>query len=215
MRLLFLGPPGSGKGTQAKIISEKYGIPHISTGDILRDAIKNGTPVGQRAKNYVESGGLVPDDVIVDIIHERLSHSDAGPGFILDGFPRTSAQALALFGVMCQLKTTIQMVIRFDCPDEVVIERICGRRICPVCNTSYHIKHKPPKNDGFCDKKDGAALIQRDDDTETTIHRRLDKYYNALESIQTHFSDILFEVNACQSEEEVTKTIEEHWNGNR
>ena len=207
MRLLFIGPPGSGKGTQAKKISAKYDIPHISTGDILREAIRSGTPVGSRAKFYVESGGLVPDDVIMDIISERLARPDTEKGFILDGYPRTDAQALNLLVMLENNRRPIQTAIVFDCPNAAIIDRVCGRRVCPVCGAVYHIKHQLPKMSDICDN-DAAVLIQRTDDSEETIIKRLDKYYRELGSITKYFIDVLHNVNANQSPEKVTEDID-------
>lgn len=206
MRLLLIGPPGAGKGTQAQKLSKFYGIPHISTGDILREAIRNGTPVGARAQFFVESGGLVPDDVMIQIVVERLSQSDVEKGFILDGFPRTDAQAMVLIEALKVMNKSIQKAIVLKCPDAVILDRICGRRICPQCNAVYHIINQQPRIIGICDH-DGTALIQREDDMESRIARRLAKYYNALDSITRHFSDILEDVDANQPPDDVFANI--------
>lgn len=206
MRLLLIGPPGAGKGTQAQKLSGYWGIPHISTGDILRDAIRNKTPIGARAQFFVESGGLVPDDVMIQIVTERLSMPDVKDGFILDGFPRTDAQAATLVEALQAMNQNIQRAIVLKCPDSVIIDRICGRRICPKCNTSYHIIHQPPQTIGVCDK-DGTELIQREDDMESRIAKRLAKYYNALDSITKYFSNVLETVDANQPPEQVFNQI--------
>lgn len=206
MRLLLIGPPGAGKGTQAQKLSAHFGIPHISTGDILRDAIRNKTPIGARAQFFVESGGLVPDDVMIQIVTERLSMPDVNKGFILDGFPRTDTQASALVSALTTMDKSIQRAIVLKCPDAVIIDRICGRRVCPQCNTSYHIIHQAPQVIGVCDK-DGTALIQREDDMESRIAKRLAKYYNALDSITRYFSDVLETVDANQPPEQVFNNI--------
>jgi adenylate kinase len=206
MRLLLIGPPGAGKGTQAQKLSAHWNIPHISTGDILRDAIRNGTPVGARAQFFVESGGLVPDDVMIQIVLERLCQPDVEKGFILDGFPRTDAQAAVLIEALKAMNKSIQKAVVLKCPDMVIIDRICGRRICPQCNTSYHIIHQSPQIIGICDK-DGTTLTQREDDMESRIAKRLAKYYNALDSITKHFSAILRDIDANQSPDRVFNQI--------
>lgn len=210
MRLLLLGPPGSGKGTQAKLLSQKHNIPHISTGDILREAITNATSIGHKARQYVESGGLVPDNIIVSIIEERLSMPDADAGFILDGFPRTEAQAGELLTLLDKLNKPLQAIIRLDCSDPVIIDRICGRRVCPKCGVSYHIKHKKSKVDNICDI-DNAVLIQRSDDHQDKISHRLNKYYSELRSIQSFFNNI-YVINADQMETQVETNIDNYLN---
>lgn len=206
MRLLLIGPPGAGKGTQAQKLSAYYGIPHISTGDILRDAIRNGTPVGARARFFVESGGLVPDEVMIQIVTERLSMPDVEKGFILDGFPRTDKQALALVEALKPLGKDLQKAIVLDCSDKVVTDRICGRRVCPMCSTSYHVEYQRPKSGNVCDK-DGTTLVQREDDSESRIANRLNKYYNALESITKHFAEIITHVDALGTPDQVFNSI--------
>lgn len=172
MHLILMGLPGAGKGTQAEKISEKYGIPHISTGDMFRLAIKEGTELGKQAKQYLDEGALVPDEVTNGIVEERLSKDDCKKGFLLDGFPRTIPQAEALQEITRKLDKSIDYVIHVDVPQEKLLERLTGRRVCPTCGATYHVVNNPPKEEGICDK-DGSALIQRDDDTEETVGKRL------------------------------------------
>jgi adenylate kinase len=176
MRLILLGAPGVGKGTQAQRLAVEEGIPQISTGEILRQAIKQGTPMGTQAKSYIEAGKLVPDDVVISIIRERLSDSDAAAGFILDGFPRTVAQAEALDRMLQERPNQgIDHVVNFELPNDVIIGRLSGRRSCPDCQAVYHIEHAPPRQEGRCDKC-GATLVQRADDALETIAARLKVY---------------------------------------
>ncbi|APC46832.1 adenylate kinase [Virgibacillus halodenitrificans] len=172
MNLILMGLPGAGKGTQAEKINDKYNIPHISTGDMFRLAIKEGTDLGKQAKEYMDQGALVPDEVTIGIVKERLSKSDCKNGFLLDGFPRTIAQAEALQELLKELDTSIDYVIHVDVPEEKLVERLTGRRICPTCGATYHVIYNPPKVEGICDK-DGSQLIQRDDDTAETVKNRL------------------------------------------
>lgn len=172
MHLILMGLPGAGKGTQAEKISEKYGIPHISTGDMFRLAIKEGTELGKTAKRYLDEGALVPDEVTSGIVEERLSKDDCKNGFLLDGFPRTIPQAEALQEITRKLDKSIDYVIHVDVPQEKLLERLTGRRVCPTCGATYHVVNNPPKEEGICDK-DGSKLIQRDDDTEETVGKRL------------------------------------------
>lgn len=167
-----MGLPGAGKGTQAEKINEKYKIPHISTGDMFRLAIKEGTDLGKKAKEYMDQGNLVPDEVTIGIVKERLAKEDCKEGFLLDGFPRTIAQAEALQELTADLNKTIDYVLHVDVPEEKLVERLTGRRICPTCGTAYHVIYNPPKEEGICDK-DGSQLIQRDDDQPETVKNRL------------------------------------------
>jgi len=176
MRLILLGPPGAGKGTQAKRLIERYGIPQISTGDILRAAVRDGTDLGRKAKQYMDAGKLVPDEVVIGIIEERLQQPDCAKGFILDGFPRTVAQADALNRVLANLGQAIDHVVSIEVPDEELVERLTGRRTCRGCGAMYHVKFSPPKAQGVCDKC-GGELYQRDDDREETIRARLKVYH--------------------------------------
>ena len=176
MRLILLGAPGVGKGTQAQRLATEEGIPQISTGEILRDAIKRGTPLGIQAKSFMEAGNLVPDDVVIGIIRDRLSRSDGADGFILDGFPRTVAQAQALDRMLLDSGAGgIDYVVNFEAPNQEIISRLSGRRTCPDCQAVYHVEHAPPQQEGRCDKC-GAALVQRTDDKPDTIAARLKVY---------------------------------------
>ncbi|MGM8212778.1 adenylate kinase [Virgibacillus sp. W0430] len=172
MNLILMGLPGAGKGTQAEKINEKYKIPHISTGDMFRLAIKEGTALGQKAKAFMDQGALVPDEVTIGIVQERLSMTDCKNGFLLDGFPRTIAQAEALKQLLANMDEKIDNVIHVDVPEEKLMERLTGRRVCPTCGRTYHVVYNPPKKDGICDK-DGTTLIQREDDTADTVKNRL------------------------------------------
>jgi len=172
LNLILMGLPGAGKGTQAEKINEKYNIPHISTGDMFRLAIKEGTELGKQAKEYMDQGALVPDQVTIGIVKERLSKDDCKDGFLLDGFPRTIAQAEALQNIMQELNEDIDYVVNVEVPEEKLVERLTGRRVCPTCGTTYHVIYNPPKEDGKCDK-DGSELIQRDDDKPETVKKRL------------------------------------------
>ncbi|MCD6255103.1 MAG: adenylate kinase [Deltaproteobacteria bacterium] len=175
MDLIFLGPPGAGKGTQAKMLVERYGIPQVSTGDILRAAVAEGTDLGKKAKEYMEAGKLVPDEVVIGIIEERLKQSDCEKGFILDGFPRTVPQAEALDKVLEKMGRKIDHVLTLDVPEEELIRRLTGRRTCKKCGAMYHIIFNPPKAEGVCDKC-GGELYQRPDDNEETVRSRLSVY---------------------------------------
>jgi len=173
--IVFLGPPGAGKGTQAKKIVEKFGIPQISTGDMLREAVKEGTELGKKAKEYMDKGALVPDEVVIGIVKERLARPDCDKGFILDGFPRTIPQAEALDRVVEELGKTINYVIALEVDDDELIERLSGRRTCKSCGAMFHVKFNRPAKEGVCDKC-GGELYQRDDDREETIKNRLKTY---------------------------------------
>ncbi|AVX20815.1 MULTISPECIES: adenylate kinase [Carboxydocella] len=175
MRLLIMGPPGAGKGTQAEVLVKKLEIPHISTGDMFRAAIKEGTEMGKKAKEYMDAGQLVPDEVVVGMVKERLSKEDCAHGFLLDGFPRTIAQAEALEKTLQELDMQIDAVINIAVPREKLMERLTGRRICRACGASYHVVFNPPARPGICDKC-GGELYQRDDDNEATVANRLDVY---------------------------------------
>jgi adenylate kinase len=175
MDVILLGPPGSGKGTQAQKLGERYHIPQISTGDILRGAVKERTPLGVEAQGYMDQGRLVPDEVVVGIVRERLMASDCNGGFILDGFPRTLPQAEALDVTLQEMKREIDHVISIEVDNEELLGRLTGRRTCRTCGTMYHLMFNPPKKDGICDKC-GGELYQRDDDQEATIRARLQVY---------------------------------------
>lgn len=186
MRLILLGPPGAGKGTQAVVLSNNFKIPHISTGDILREAVKKGSKLGLKAKLYMDKGELVPDEVVVAIVVNRLKEEDTKNGFILDGFPRTEVQARKLDESLYKSGINIDMVVYFETSDEVSIARLSGRRVCKECGANYHVKNMPPKKDGFCDKC-GGALYQRDDDKEATIKNRLAIYKSQTASLVDYY----------------------------
>jgi adenylate kinase len=175
MNLILLGPPGAGKGTQAKILAKKFDIPQISTGDILRSAVKEESPMGIKAKGYMDAGSLVPDEVVVGIVKERLAKSDCAKGFILDGFPRTAIQADALKLTLGDMGKAIEHVISIEVNKEELLARITGRRTCRSCGKGYHLSFDPPQKCGFCDEC-GGELFQRDDDSEETMRNRLDVY---------------------------------------
>jgi adenylate kinase len=175
MYLVLLGAPGSGKGTQSALIQERYGIPQISTGDILREAIAKGTALGEKAKSFVNSGGLVPDDLIIDLVRERIAEPDAAAGFILDGFPRSIPQADGLETLLRERGLSLTRVVKIDVPKRLILQRMTSRRICPNCGAVYNVLSKPPARDEVCDQC-GAGLIQREDDAEGTVRRRLNVY---------------------------------------
>lgn len=179
MRIVLLGGPGSGKGTQAKKLTEKIGVPQISTGDIFRAALKEGTPMGLKAKTFMDKGDLVPDDVVIGVVEERLSKPDLDNGYMLDGFPRTLPQAQALDNMLNAQQKSIDHAILVDVPDEELVARLSGRRTCrnSDCGAMFHVMFNPPKKEGICDKC-GAELYQRDDDSEATIRERLTVYNN-------------------------------------
>jgi adenylate kinase len=175
MRLVLLGAPGAGKGTQAKKLIEKYGIPQISTGDILRQSVADGTPLGKEAKSFMDKGELVPDKVVLGLVEERLRKDDCKKGYILDGFPRNTAQAEALDGILNDLGMPLTAALSVDVPKDDLMKRLTGRRTCRKCGQMYNVYFSPPKAEGVCDKC-GGELFQRDDDREETIKRRLDVY---------------------------------------
>lgn len=195
MNLILIGPPGAGKGTQADVLSKKLNIPQISTGDILREAVKRGTPVGLKAKSFMDAGALVPDDIIIGVIVERLERDDCDKGYILDGVPRTIAQAEALDA----RDIVIDFALSIEVPDEVIIERLGGRRVCPACGATFHVLSNPPKKEGICDACGAALIIRKDDDPETirnrllTFHKEtapLVEYYDAQGKLKRVAGDI-------------------------
>ena len=204
MKLILLGAPGAGKGTQAEIISKKLNIPTISTGNILREAIKNGTETGLKAKSFMDAGKLVPDDVIIGIIEERLAQPDCANGYILDGVPRTIAQAEA----MEQAGIRFDAVVALEVPDEKIVERMGGRRVCENCGASYHIVNIPPKKEGVCDVC-GGALKQRKDDDPETVRDRLAVYHKETEPLKGFYEarGILKTVDDYPTVEETTQAI--------
>jgi adenylate kinase len=175
MRVILLGPPGAGKGTQAVSIAEQTGIPHVSTGDMFRSALKQGTPLGLEAKKYMDAGELVPDDVVVAMVRERIQKPDCAKGFLLDGFPRTIVQAEKLDDTLRAAGLGIDVVLNLDCSAATVLKRLTGRRVCKSCGAIFHALNMPPKRDGVCDACSGS-LYQRDDDKEATILNRLEVY---------------------------------------
>jgi len=175
VNIVLLGPPGAGKGTQGVVLSKNYQIPHISTGDILREAVKSGTLLGKKAKIFMDSGGLVPDEVVVGIVVDSLGRDDTKKGYILDGFPRTLKQAEELDAALKRKTSGIDMALYFEIPEDIAIERLTGRRVCRKCGANYHIKNIPPKKEGICDKC-GAELFQRPDDKLETVKKRLKVY---------------------------------------
>ena len=182
MKIIFLGAPGAGKGTQAEIVSEKLAIPTVSTGNIIRAALKNGTPMGLQAKAYIEAGKLVPDDVVIGIIKDRLAEDDCQNGFILDGFPRTIPQAEALD----EMGIVIDRVIDIEVADEKIAKRMSGRRVCKACGNSYHLEYKKPAVDGVCDAC-GGELVQRKDDAPETVLERLKVYHDETEPLKSYY----------------------------
>jgi adenylate kinase len=184
--IILLGAPGSGKGTQAKKMTTSFGIPQISTGDMLREAVKNGTEMGRKAKVYMDQGGLVPDEVVIGIVRDRLREKDCDKGFILDGFPRTIPQAQALDRAIKELGKEITSVLSLEVDEEEIMERLSGRRTCAGCGAMYHVRFNPPKAEGRCDKCAGT-LLQRDDDKEETIRTRLVNYKKSTEPLIDYY----------------------------
>ena len=178
LNIILMGPPGAGKGTQAKKIIDRFHIPHISTGDMFREAIAKGTPLGLQAKAIIESGGLVSDEITVGLVKERLSQPDCANGYLLDGFPRTIPQAEALAKMGPEIGRPVNLVIDISVPDEELVRRISGRRVCPSCGASYHVTDMKPVKEGTCDRC-GATLIQRKDDNEASLKTRLENYYSS------------------------------------
>ena len=176
MKIIMLGAPGAGKGTHAKKITEKFGIPAISTGDIFRENIKNGTELGKKAKEYMDAGNLVPDELVCDLVVDRLKQDDCKNGYILDGFPRTIPQAEALTAALAKNDDAIDYALEIFIEDQAIIDRMSGRRVCKSCGATYHVVNIPPKTEGVCDECDGE-LIVRDDDAPETVKKRLDVYH--------------------------------------
>ena len=208
MKIIMLGAPGAGKGTQAKMISEKYGLPHVSTGDIFRANIKNGTELGMEAKKYMDAGQLVPDELTVKILLDRVAEDDCKNGYVLDGFPRTIPQAEVLEDALNKLNDKIDYAITVDVPDENIISRMSGRRACVNCGATYHIQYAPTKVEGICDKC-GSELILRDDDKPETVRNRLDVYQKQTQPLIEFYSarNILKEVDGTVSMNEVFESI--------
>lgn len=187
LNIILMGPPGAGKGTHAVTISDEYGIPHISTGDMFREAIAQGTELGLKAKAIIESGGLVPDDVTIGLVKERLARPDCAKGYLLDGFPRTIPQAEALGKMGPEIGRPVNLVINITCPDEALIQRIAGRRVCPKCGSSFNVHTMKPKKDGICDRC-GSPLIQRKDDNADSFKVRLENYYSQTQPLLDYYA---------------------------
>ena len=204
MRLILLGAPGAGKGTQAEILSKKLNVPAISTGNILREAIRNGTPTGRKAKELIDNGQLVPDDVVIDIVRERISKADCANGFILDGMPRTLPQAVALM----EHKIHVDRVVSIEVADHVIEARMSGRRVCGTCGASYHIEANPPKVENICDNC-GNALITRKDDAPETVHQRLQVFHRDTEPLKDFYAEhgILKLIDGDQPIDKATEDI--------
>ncbi len=205
MILVFLGPPGAGKGTQAKLLSQRMGFFHLSTGDLLREAVKNQTPLGKKAKEYMDRGELVPDELIVQLIEETMPKDG---NVILDGFPRTVNQALALEEMLRVKGEKISKVLFFDVPDEVIIDRLSGRRVCSKCGAVYHVKYNPAKVEGVCDLC-GGSLAQRDDDKEEVVRKRLEVYRKQTQPLVEFYQErgIIYKLDAGKGVEELFEEV--------
>ena len=208
MKIVMLGAPGAGKGTQARLISEKYAIPQISTGDIFRANIRENTELGQRAKSYMEQGLLVPDQVTCDLVVDRIIRDDCKNGYILDGFPRTIPQAQALTRALEEQGTRIDYAIDVEVPDESIVRRMSGRRACPKCGATFHIQFKVPSVDGVCDEC-GSELILREDDHPETVQKRLDVYHSQTQPLIEYYREqgVLHTVDGTRQMQEVFQEI--------
>ncbi len=209
MKIVMLGAPGAGKGTQADKIAEKYALPHISTGDIFRKNIKEGTELGKEAKSYMDAGKLVPDELTVRLLLDRVAKDDCRNGYILDGFPRTIPQADALDAELTKLGEKIDYAINVDVPDENIVNRMSGRRACPKCGATYHIRHLPPKKEGICDSC-GTELVIRDDDKPETVKNRLAVYHEQTQPLIEYFEKkgVLHTVDGTIDANDVFEAIE-------
>lgn len=208
MKIIMLGAPGAGKGTQAKKIAEKYSIPHISTGDIFRANIKEGTELGKKAKEYMDKGALVPDELVCDLVVDRISQDDAKNGYVLDGFPRTIPQAEALDAALSKINEKVDYAIDVDVPDDNIINRMSGRRACVACGGTYHIVFNPTKTEGVCDAC-GGQLILRDDDKPETVQNRLKVYHEQTQPLIDYYTkkNILKSVDGTQDMSKVFDSI--------
>lgn len=208
MKIIMLGAPGAGKGTQADKICAKYNIPHISTGDIFRANIKNNTELGRKAKEYMDKGLLVPDELVVDLVVDRVKADDCSKGYVLDGFPRTIPQAEALDEALSSMGEKVDFAINVEVPDENIINRMSGRRACVTCGATYHIVYAPTKAEGICDKC-GSELILRDDDKPETVKKRLDVYHDQTQPLIDYYTakGVLKEVDGTQDMEKVFSDI--------
>jgi adenylate kinase len=210
MHIILMGPPGAGKGTQAALLAKAEGIPHISTGDIFRANMSQGTPLGKLAKEYVDAGKFVPDDVTNAMVRDRLAQDDCKKGFILDGYPRTSDQAQALESALRDLHLTLDGVVMIEVPDSLLVERAEGRRVCRTCGATFHAKFNPPKVEGKCDQC-GGLLYQRSDDTAAKVSTRLHEYHSKTEEVVGYYRQkgLVRSVNGDQAMEAVTAAIKE------
>ena len=208
MKIIMLGAPGAGKGTQAKMIADKYSVPHISTGDIFRANIKNGTELGMEAKSYMDQGKLVPDELTVKILLDRVAQEDCQNGYVLDGFPRTIPQAKVLEEALAKINDKIDYAINVDVPDELIVDRMSGRTVCPSCGASYHKLNKIEKTAGKCDLC-GETLIQREDDKAETVKKRLDVYHEQTEPLIAHYKaqGKVLDINGVGTVEEVRDRV--------
>lgn len=208
MYILLMGPPGAGKGTQAERLIKEYGIPQISTGDMFRAAVKAGTPLGKEAKSYMDKGALVPDSVTVGIVKERLAEADCQKGWILDGFPRTAAQAAALDAILHDMGISLTAVLNITANKDDLVKRICGRFVCRSCGASFHQEFRPPKKEGVCDVC-GGELYQRDDDKEETVNQRLSVYESSTKPLIDYYeaSGVLANIDGDKSMDEVHDQI--------
>ena len=208
MKIIMLGAPGAGKGTQAKQIADKYSIPHISTGDIFRANIKNGTELGKKAKQYMDQGALVPDELTCDLVMDRIQQDDCKNGFVLDGFPRTIPQAEALDAALEKINEKMDYAIDVDVPDENIVNRMSGRRACLNCGATYHLISIPPKVEGICDRC-GSEIVLREDDKPETVQKRLKVYHEQTQPLIDYYKNqgILRSVDGTQPMDEVFKAI--------
>lgn len=208
MKLIMLGAPGAGKGSQAKVLSDKYGIPHISTGDIFRANIKEGTELGKKAKEYMDQGLLVPDELVCDLVVDRIKQDDCKKGFILDGFPRTIPQAKSLDAALEQINEAMDYAVDLEVDDEVIVERMGGRRACLECGATYHVVNMPPAKEGICDRC-GAKLVLRDDDQPETVKKRLSVYHEQTAPLIRYYKEkgILVQFDGTLKPDEVFRQI--------
>lgn len=208
LNIILMGPPGAGKGTNAKRISASYKLPHISTGDMFREAIKNQTELGMLAKSYMDKGLLVPDEVTIGLVKERLAKDDCKVGFLLDGFPRTIPQAEALTKIGEELARPITHVLNIVVPESVLVDRICGRRVCKTCGAPYHVTNLKPKIDGICDLC-GGNLVQRADDNEETLKSRLNEYHHQTEPLIKYYSNfnLVHDLDGTKSLDSISEDI--------
>lgn len=208
MKIIMLGAPGAGKGTQAKRIAGKYGIPHVSTGDIFRANIKGGTELGMKAKEYMDQGKLVPDEITIGMLLDRIHEDDCKNGYVLDGFPRTIPQAESLTKALEEMGQNIDYAVDVDVPDENIVSRMSGRRACITCGATYHVQFAPPKAEGICDKC-GAELVLRDDDKPETVQKRLTVYHEQTQPLIDYYrrAGVLVSVDGTQSMDQVFESI--------